>query len=71
MSIKVIASMAELNAATASPTQISIIDFHAVWCGPCKVIAPVFARLATQYAGRVSFFKVRAMTRTNGHGDAS
>ncbi|KAK4702665.1 thioredoxin 1, partial [Phenoliferia sp. Uapishka_3] len=58
MSMKVINSMAELNAATSSPHQISIIDFHATWCGPCKMVAPTFQKLATEYLGRVSFFKV-------------
>ncbi|KAL8286499.1 hypothetical protein RQP46_004516 [Phenoliferia psychrophenolica] len=56
--IKAILTLPELNAATSSPEQVSIIDFWATWCGPCTAIAPVFARLSTQYAGRVSFFKV-------------
>ncbi|KIK55254.1 hypothetical protein GYMLUDRAFT_175993, partial [Collybiopsis luxurians FD-317 M1] len=28
--------------------QTVIADFHAEWCQPCKVIAPVYANLATQ-----------------------
>ncbi|KAM0755035.1 DUF1000-domain-containing protein [Meredithblackwellia eburnea MCA 4105] len=58
MSIKVINSVAELNNATSNGSSVSVIDFHAVWCGPCKVIAPVFSKLASQYAGRVQFLKV-------------
>ena len=26
-----------------------IVDFHASWCGPCKMMKPTFERLAEQY----------------------
>ena len=32
---------------------ITLIDFTAKWCGPCKVMAPVMDALAKEYAGRV------------------
>ncbi|GAA5859991.1 hypothetical protein JCM8547_003048 [Rhodosporidiobolus lusitaniae] len=55
--ITVLNSLAQLDQATVDQTKVSIIDFHATWCGPCKAIAPVYQRLASQYGSKVQFFK--------------
>ncbi len=38
-------------------TGISVIDFYASWCGPCKRIAPFYDSLVEKYPN-VKFFKV-------------
>jgi thioredoxin 1 len=34
-----------------------LLDVWAAWCGPCRLIAPVIASAATEYAGRLRVAK--------------
>ena len=35
-----------------------LVDFTAVWCGPCKMLAPVVDELAQEWQGKVNIYKM-------------
>jgi thioredoxin 1 len=37
---------------------LTIVDFNATWCGPCKKLKPIFAKAAEKFSGRASFASI-------------
>lgn len=39
-------------------SEIVMVDFWAVWCMPCKAIAPILEQIGEEYQGRVTIAKM-------------
>jgi thioredoxin 1 len=49
---------AKFEAEVEKSDRLSIVDFGAAWCGPCKKLHPIMEELAGVYGDRVHIFQV-------------
>jgi thioredoxin 1 len=57
------ANIPEVNETTFSAEVLTsqepvLVDFSAVWCGPCKLLDPIVEQLAKDWAGKIKVVKL-------------
>lgn len=55
---ELVKSLNDADFASAVAKGVTLIDFWAAWCAPCREVSPLVDQLAEQFKGRVAFFRV-------------
>ena len=58
MSAAAAVSTADFDKEVLQSEQPVLVDFWAVWCGPCRAIAPTVDAVAQEYAGKAKVVKL-------------
>ena len=52
------ADLANWDKEVMQSSDLVMVDFWAVWCGPCQMVAPIVEELAKEYSGKLKVMKL-------------
>ena len=58
MSNAIVVTDADFATQVEGSAGLTVVDFWATWCGPCRMIAPILDQLAVEFAGKVKVTKL-------------
>jgi len=58
MSVAIAVNQDNFDQEVLQAETLVLVDFWASWCGPCRAMAPVVDKVASDFAGRVKVVKV-------------
>jgi len=53
-----VATDQDFSAIVEQAPGLTLVDFHATWCGPCRLVGPIIERLAAEHAGTLRVVQV-------------
>ena len=58
MSNAIVVTDADFESEVEKQDGLTVVDFWATWCGPCRMVAPILDQLAVEYTGKAKVTKM-------------
>lgn len=60
-----VATDGNFEAEVMPASQLTLVDFWAEWCGPCRLLGPTVDQIANEYEGKIKVYKMNVDENPN------